>query len=76
MAVVAREPISAEINPIEDDEHDVSASGKIKKRFSIRRNNQSNNSIPNEQEMKPLIDENKLPKSSRQVAVKICKGKY
>lgn len=75
LAIVSDEAIASE--QIQDDAADLSKAERIKKRLSIRRNNQSNNTVTSDPEIsKPLIDEATLPKNSRRVAVKICKGIY
>ncbi|RNA43517.1 hypothetical protein BpHYR1_044317 [Brachionus plicatilis] len=72
LAIVSDEAIAPEQS--QDESADLSKTERIKKRLSIRRNNQSNYSVSSDPEVvKPLIDDSKLPKNSRKVAVKICK---
>ncbi|RNA03525.1 hypothetical protein BpHYR1_045725 [Brachionus plicatilis] len=58
----------------QNKESDLSKTEIIKKHLSIRRNNESNFSVPSDPEVaKPLIDDSKFPKNSSKVAVKFVK---
>lgn len=80
LATVSKDPIPSQINTSDNQLNDLSPGERIRKRFSIKRNqNTYAVSKSNDQELndlsKPLIDFSNLPKNSRLAACKICKGK-